>query len=348
MGWGYDGYREYVPVELKIARGKKYAEKIARKQKRKLAPVSISGMTIARTFWGKAWCDHLESYSDYSNRLPRGRTYARNGSVVDLQISIGRLEAIVAGSDPYEITVEIAPLDATAWKKLRNDCAASIDSLLDLLGGRFSDGIMQRLTDRSTGMFPKPREIHLWCSCPDGARLCKHLAAVLYGVGAHLDTHPELLFKLRGVDHTELVGDAVSADNLTAALGEPGGDLAGEDLGAMFGIELETSAAEEPAAKAKPKTKASRKRTAKRKAASKKSSKTQSPKKRSGAATPAKKKPAKKESGKKKAVKKKAVKKKAAAKQATTRKSATKKSKKKKSAATSVKKKSGRKKTSRK
>ena len=180
--------------------------------------MEISGRTIAKTFWGKAWCDHLESYSDFSNRLPRGRTYARNGSVVDLQISSGRIQAVVAGTDVYEIEVDISKLKSKLWKKIRNDCSESVDSLLDLLAGRLSDGVMERLTDRSDGLFPSPREINMHCSCPDGAQLCKHLAAVLYGVGAHLDKSPELLFLLRDIDHTELVGEAVSEKNSAKSL----------------------------------------------------------------------------------------------------------------------------------
>lgn len=242
MPWGYDHeYREYVPVAQRIAKARKFAAARAKKQKHKTQPVMIEGQKIAKTFWGKAWCDHLESYSDYANRLPRGRTYARNGSVVDLQISSGRLEAIVGGSDVYEITVDIEQLKPANWKKIRNDCAASIDSLLDLLGGRLSDGVMQRLTSRSDGLFPSPKEINMQCDCPDWAGLCKHLAAVLYGVGAHLDKHPELLFLLRAVDHTELVSEAVSDRNLSIAFGEPSSDLAGEDLGAIFGIEIDTT-----------------------------------------------------------------------------------------------------------
>ncbi|MCP4784593.1 MAG: hypothetical protein GY903_10745 [Fuerstiella sp.] len=272
MSWGYGyEYREYVPVAQRKAQARKFAAARAKKQKRKTQPVMIEGQKIAKTFWGKAWCDHLESYSDYANRLPRGRTYARNGSVVDLQISSGRLEAIVGGSDVYEITVDIDQLKPAKWKEIRNDCAASIDSLLDLLGGRLSDGVMQRLTSRPAGLFPAPEEINMQCDCPDWAGLCKHLAAVLYGVGAHLDKHPELLFLLRGVDHTELVSEAVSEGNLSSAFGEPSSDLAGEDLGAIFGIEIDTTT--ELSSKKKPAAR-KRKSTAKKVAGKKSDTKT--------------------------------------------------------------------------
>jgi uncharacterized Zn finger protein len=318
MRWGdHYGFREYVPVGQRKAQARSFAEKKAKKQGRKPEPVEINGNKIAKTFWGKAWCDHLESYSDYANRLPRGRTYARNGSVADLLISAGKIEAIVGGSDVYEIKISITKLKANQWKQIRNDCSASIDSLLDLLSGKFSDGVMQRLTDRKEGLFPAPREIRMNCNCPDGAGLCKHLAAVLYGVGARLDKSPELLFLLRDVEHTELVSAAVSRENLSAAFGDPSSDLAGEDLSAMFGIELDTTDA--PTEKKKSRAAATKKTIEKgatknvgKKATAKKKSPKKSPKKAAPKQAVAKKKSATKPANKKKsaASKKKAVKKK--------------------------------------
>jgi hypothetical protein len=156
MSWGYE-YREYVPVGVRKAQATRFAIEHAEQQGRAVQPVAIKGKKIATTFWGKAWCDHLESYSDYANRLPRGRTYARNGSVVDLDISAGCVKAIVAGSDVYEIDIQIDRLKAANWKKLRNDCSASIDSLLDLLGGRFSDGTLQASCRRAVRRRCTPR-----------------------------------------------------------------------------------------------------------------------------------------------------------------------------------------------
>ncbi|MEZ6132991.1 MAG: hypothetical protein R3C59_30335 [Planctomycetaceae bacterium] len=301
-GYGYGDYghsfREYVPVAKRRAQAASLAIKRAKKEGRQPEPVVIQGTRIAKTFWGKAWCEHLESFSDYSNRLPRGRTYARNGSVVDLTITTGRVRAIVGGSEVYDIDIQIDPLTSAVWKKIRSDCSASIDSLLDLLSGRFSDGVMERLTRRNGGMFPSPKEIHMQCSCPDWAGLCKHLAAVLYGVGSHLDTRPELLFLLRGVDHTELVSDAVAAENLEAAFSSGSERLANEDLGAMFGIELDTNpepAQEKPSrkkrspasAKAATKPKAAKNPPAKKKATPrkpvrKKTTRKAAPKKKAG------------------------------------------------------------------
>ncbi len=245
MRWGDDfGYRDYVPVGQKLANANQYAREVASKSGREPSPVKSAGRTITKTFWGTAWCDNLKAYSDYSNRLPRGATYLRNGSVVDLVITPGAVEAIVAGSDPYEIEIQIEKLPKAEWTRLKEDCSASIDSLLDLLAGKFSKGVMARLTQKTGGLFPSPKQISMSCSCPDYSSCCKHLAAVMYGIGCRLDTQPELLFVLRVVDHTELISEAVAEGNLDRELTD-GSDnsLAGVDLGALFGIELEQPSA---------------------------------------------------------------------------------------------------------
>jgi uncharacterized Zn finger protein len=172
------------------------------------SPVIIEGSRIAATFWGKSWCENLERYSDYANRLPRGRSYVRNGCVVDLQIGAGEVEALVSGSTLYEVTISVAPVPQKQWKTVCHDCAGAIDSLVELLEGRFSKVTMERLCRQKTGLFPTPRELQCRCSCPDSARLCKHIAAVLYGVGARLDTRPELLFTLRNVNQEDLITNA--------------------------------------------------------------------------------------------------------------------------------------------
>jgi uncharacterized Zn finger protein len=245
MGW-YREWRPYVPVAKRRAKAASFATKLAKKERRELLPVQITGRLIARSFWGQAWCQNLEQYSDFANRLPRGRSYARNGSVLDLQIKRGAVHAIVSGSEIYNVTVKIKTLPKAAWSRVKQGCSQSIASLIDLLQGRFDDGVMQRLTHPEQGLFPRPVEIEMKCTCPDWAVLCKHVAAVLYGVGARLDTAPELLFTLRDVDHLELVSAAVSAENLDRTLtGEQAGALSGDDLGAMFGIDLESADAVE-------------------------------------------------------------------------------------------------------
>ena len=220
-----------------------------RKKGQVLAPVAIAGRAIATTFWGKAWCDNLEAYRDYESRLPRGRTYVRNGSVVDLQIAPGEVAALVSGSELYRVAISIKPLPAPAWRRICADCAGRIDSLVELLQGRFSKGVMERLCRQDTGLFPRPAEIRFACSCPDHASMCKHVAAVLYGIGARLDHEPELLFRLRGVDATELVagiGGAADGEGAPAA----GKVLQADDMAALFGLDMAAPAA--PAAEQQP------------------------------------------------------------------------------------------------
>jgi uncharacterized Zn finger protein len=200
-------------------------------------PITIDGKKITRTFWGKAWCDHLASFSDYENRLPRGRAYVRNGSVIHLKISKGCVEAKVMGSSLYTIKVAVSPLAPDRWAAIKRECAGQIDSLVGLLQGKLSEPVMRIITDRERGLFPAALEIKKTCSCPDWADLCKHLAAVLYGVGARLDSEPELLFLLRGVDHLELIEGAAHAPTFVT-----GGEttMAVDQLADLFGIEIET------------------------------------------------------------------------------------------------------------
>ncbi len=243
MSW-YGEWKPYVPVARRRANAARYAAKLAKQEKRTLAPVSIAGRNIASSFWGQAWCDHLEHHCDFENRLPRGRTYVRNGSVLDLQVQRGVVKAIVSGSEIYHVTVKIKSLAPASWKRIKQGCSQSIASLIDLLQGRFDEGIMRRLCDPADGLFPRPAEIEMKCSCPDWASMCKHVAATLYGVGARLDVAPEMLFTLRNVDHLELIDQAVAAENLDRSLSAAApGELAGSDLGELFGIEIDAAQA---------------------------------------------------------------------------------------------------------
>jgi uncharacterized Zn finger protein len=237
VAW-YERYRafpQYVPVARRRAQARRKIEEL-RRRGIETDPVVIEGRAIARTFWGKAWCDAIEKYSDFANRLPRGRTYVRNGSLIDLRIEKGRVAALVSGSSIYDVEIRIAPAAAKQWKALAEDCAGRIDSVVELLSGKLSRGVMQLLCRRDAGLFPASAEMRLSCSCPDGARLCKHLAAVLYGVGARLDSRPELLFVLRGVDQADLVTEAGRGGTLVASLNALNA-LAG-DLSQIFGIDL--------------------------------------------------------------------------------------------------------------
>jgi len=239
MARGYGGgWAPYVPVAMRRKKAEREVEKL-RKNGHPVAPVTIEGRTIAKTFWGKAWCDTLESYGDYETRLPRGRTYVRNGSVVDLQISPLEIKAMVSGSSIYKVTVTIKGLAPILWRSICEECAGGIDSLVELLQGRFSKGVMERICRQDRGLFPKPSEIRFSCTCPDGARMCKHVAAVLYGVGARLDERPELLFQLRAVDENDLVASLDEALPFSNQGPDPGQILENEDLSALFGLDME-------------------------------------------------------------------------------------------------------------
>lgn len=232
----YDRWPEYVPVAKRKAQAAKEIEKLKKKGK-EIDPVIIEGQKITKTFWGKAWCENLESYSDFENRLPRGRTYVRNGSVMDLKISQGKISALVNGSSLYTINITINPIQNTKWKTLVKQCSGKIDSLIELLQGRFSKGVMEIITHKKEGLFPHPKEIKLDCSCPDYADMCKHVAAALYGVGARLDTNPEQLFILRHVDHYALINAAESENEFVSS--KKSTAFSDKDLSSLFGIEMD-------------------------------------------------------------------------------------------------------------
>ncbi len=246
---GYSRFPEYVPVAERRAKAAKQAKKLSAKGT-VLQPVQLESAKIANTFWGKAWCKNLESYSDYANRLPRGRSYVRNGSVLHLDIRKGAIEALVSGNSLYKIKIGIKPVQPVKWAGLCKECAGGIGSLMELLAGKLSERVMNIMTKPGSGLFPAPTEIKLDCSCPDWADMCKHVAAVLYGVGARLDQKPELLFLLRHVDHNELVSQASAVTALTDGTGvAEAATLEAAEVSEVFGIELAAAAPAKPVAK---------------------------------------------------------------------------------------------------
>ena len=237
----YGGWAPYVSVAERRRKAEKAAAK-AKKSGEVLQPIEPYRGAIAKTFWGKAWCDNLESYSDYANRLPRGRTYARNGSVIHLKITPGEVKAQVMGSSLYRVSLKVTPVPPQQWAAIGKSCAGSIDSLVELLQGKLSAAVMQHICAPRTGLFPAPKEISLSCSCPDSAAMCKHVAAVLYGVGARLDTQPEWLFALRQVNAKDLVTQAGAG--LTPLKKGPASSRVLDDalLDDVFGLEMDAPA----------------------------------------------------------------------------------------------------------
>jgi uncharacterized Zn finger protein len=270
-------WRPYVSAAERRRKAARRAASLGKKG-RTLSPVSASRGAIARTFWGRSWCANLESYSDYSNRLPRGRTYCRNGSVIDLQVAAGAVTAEVMGSTLYQVRMKISDVPKAHWLAIGKECSGSIDSLVELLQGRLSQPVMERICRKGAGLFPSPREIHFECSCPDWAAMCKHIAAVCYGIGARLDAQPELLFLLRNVDPKDLVAHAAAETPLLSRKSPKGAKvLDASKLAEVFGIEMaqwDAPPGKEPgsrmkaakkAPEAKPRVRISAKKTAKAK-----------------------------------------------------------------------------------
>lgn len=234
-----DAWPPYVSA---AKRRRKAADKVKKLKKsgKNISPIEITGRKITTTFWGTSWCKNLEAYSDYSNRLPRGRTYVRHGSVIDLKIENGHIHALVSGTELYEVEIKIKPLSPKRWMEIKGRCAGQIASLVELLRGSLSKEVMEIVTRKDEGLFPKPREISFDCSCPDWATMCKHVAATLYGVGARLDHQPELLFTLRNLDPAEMVEAAIDQPK-TAGKSSKGRVLKTDELSSVFGIDIDTA-----------------------------------------------------------------------------------------------------------
>lgn len=200
------GYKKYVTAAEKRKKAEKSQEKLRRKNT-ELKPIVIEGRNLAHSWWGKAWNSNLESYADYRNRIARGKSYVRSGSVLDLRVESGVVRALVQGSraKPYEVLIQIKPMADSSWQEIKKLCNRKIESLEQLMEGQFPKDLEALLTDRKKGLFPSPKEIQFDCSCPDWASMCKHVAAVLYGIGARLDHDPMLFFELRGQKGQELI-----------------------------------------------------------------------------------------------------------------------------------------------
>jgi uncharacterized Zn finger protein len=249
----------YTPIREKQDKAKRSQAQLT-KARGTLQPVVVTGRSLAASWWGKAWAGNLERYSDYSNRLPRGRSYLHSGMVLHLAIEPGKIEALVQGSrpQPYAVSITVAALSAARWTKAKAACSGQLDSLQALLRGEFPDALKELFMVQGGGLFPAPSEIQFDCTCPDWASMCKHVAAVLYGVGVRLDADPRLFFTLRQVSIEDLVAKALRGTSRTLlekAGQAAGGALADADLGAVFGIDLDdapAAAAEPTKAKAAP------------------------------------------------------------------------------------------------
>jgi uncharacterized Zn finger protein len=239
----YWGYPEYVSVAQKRARAEKKLKQLQKKMP-DIKPVILAGNSLARSWWAKTWNKNLERYADYSNRIGRGRSYLRNGMVLDLKISAGEVRALVMGSTstPYKVEITIQPIDRTQWQAIKKQCQGRLKSLQDLLAGKIPKTLADIFFTQEQGLFPTPRAIGFHCSCPDSASMCKHVAATLYGIGARFDEDPSLFFTLRGADTEGLIAEAIQdeTDELLIRTKQKSAKVIDDaDLADIFGIDMD-------------------------------------------------------------------------------------------------------------
>ncbi|MCM1256300.1 MAG: SWIM zinc finger family protein [Roseburia sp.] len=230
------------PSEAKLKKNASESIKKDKKRGKENYPVIIQGRKIAKTWWGEAWCENLERYADYESRLDRGKRYVRTGAVIDLKIQKGKVLARVQGrrKAPYKIEIRISPISEERCQSIIEQCGNKIENLEALLKGGFPDDLKSLFLEKN-GLFPESREISFSCSCPDWALMCKHVAAVLYGIGARFDENPLLFFELRGIDVSRFVDVALeskvekmlqNADKKSERIIET------VDYATMFGVDL--------------------------------------------------------------------------------------------------------------
>ena len=174
----------------------KMTSQAAAKKNKDYAPVPpIKGRNICQSWWGQAWCRNLEQYADYESRLDRGKRYVKTGTVIDLKIKKGKVEARVQGTRraPYKVEIRISPLSEENCQKIIEKCGRRIENMESLIKGEFPMDLQELFTGKD-GLFPTPREISFSCSCPDWALMCKHVAAAMYGIGVRLDENPFYFF----------------------------------------------------------------------------------------------------------------------------------------------------------
>jgi uncharacterized Zn finger protein len=241
----YYGYPKYVSVAEKQAKAEKKLAALKKKNPG-IQPVVIQGQALAKTWWGKAWNKNLERYADYANRIGRGRSYVRHGAVLDLQIQPGKVSGLVMGSTstPYRVTVTINPIPQKQWQHIKDQCKGKMESIKQLMAGKFPKALEDLFTQQGKGLFPSPKEIELDCSCPDSAVMCKHVAAVLYGIGVRLDQDPGLFFVLRKAKVNDLISETVkeTKKDLLSRSEKKSSRIIDEEsrnLSDMFGIDLD-------------------------------------------------------------------------------------------------------------
>ncbi len=179
-----------------------------------------SGRQFGKTWWASQWLAALERLID-PGRLSRGRSYARSGQVLNLDIKAGRVDSKVQGSrpSPYKVTIEIKPLSEKEWGKVADAMAEQAIFAAKLLAGEMPQNIEEAFAAAKVDLFPASKgDLQTDCSCPDWSNPCKHIAAVYLLLGEQFDADPFLLFRLRGKSKPEVL--ALLRARRTAATAE--------------------------------------------------------------------------------------------------------------------------------
>jgi len=162
---------------------------------------------FGKTWWASKWIDALERLVD-PGRLTRGRSYARSGQVLNLDIQPGRVDSRVQGSmpKPYQVQIEIKPLSDKDWERVADAMAEQAIFAAKLLSGEMPQNIEEAFTAAKVNLFPASKgDLQTECSCPDWSNPCKHIAAVYYLLGEQFDADPFWLFRLRGKRKDEIM-----------------------------------------------------------------------------------------------------------------------------------------------
>jgi len=191
MGWEYYGW---------------YRRSKPRKVKDGIRARSRQG-AIGKSWWSQRWLETLESHGWGSNRLERGKRYARMGQVMNFKLSEGRVDALVQGSrpKPYKVGIEVKQLSESTWKSVAKAMASKAVFASKLLAGEIPQDVEGAFMASSVTLFPGKREIRTDCSCPDDANPCKHIAAVYYILAEEFDRDPFMIFLLRGMTKEGLI-----------------------------------------------------------------------------------------------------------------------------------------------
>lgn len=211
MGRYWEDMSRYAqPNSSELKKNAKASQSKAIKKGTAVNPIIVQGRKIVQNWWGCAWCENLEKYADYENRLDRGKRYVRAGTVIDLKIERGKVAARVQGSrkTPYKVEIRISPLSEEKCQSIISKCNKKLRNLEALMSGNFPEEMAELFKEKG-GLFPSPNEISFNCSCPDWALMCKHVAAALYGVGVRLDEEPMLFFTLRGIEMEHFIDVAL-------------------------------------------------------------------------------------------------------------------------------------------